>query len=240
MYIQLPCARRAHRNPPTYIHPPIVGMLYPILTYIYIQLTYTPQIIGIIYPIQIYVLKNVDSPPLCPKGTQKPSNLHSSPNCWHDISNTNINIQLTVVDVPFYTWCGGCLVWWMSGVVDVLFYLWCGGCLVWWMSGVVDVRCGGCLVWWMSYFTHSVVDVWCGGCLVWWMSYFTHGVVDVWCGGCLVWWMSGVVDVRCGGCLILHTVWWMSGVVDVCVVDVVQSVQLHILKLNQFDNSGFA
>ena len=27
----------------------------------------------------------------------------------------------------------------MSGVVDVLFYPWCGGCLVWWMSGVVDV-----------------------------------------------------------------------------------------------------
>jgi len=24
-------------------------------------------------------------------------------------------------------------------VVDVLFYPWCGGCLVWWMSGVVDV-----------------------------------------------------------------------------------------------------
>ena len=40
-----------------------------------------------------------------------------------------------VVDV----WCGGCRVWWMSGVVDVLFYLWCGGCLMWWMSGVVDV-----------------------------------------------------------------------------------------------------
>ena len=46
-------------------------------------------------------------------------------------------------------WCGGCLVWLMSGVVDV----WCGGCpillMVWWMSGVVDVWCGGCL---------------CGGC----------------------------------------------------------------------------
>ena len=51
----------------------------------------------------------------------------------------------SVVDV----WCGGCLMWWMSGVVDV----WCGGCpillMVWWMSGVVDVWCGGCL---------------CGGC----------------------------------------------------------------------------
>ena len=65
-----------------------------------------------------------------------------------------------VVDV----WCGGCPVWWMSGVVDVLFYPWCGGCLVWWMSSVVDVWCGGCpilpMMWWMSV----VVDVWFGGC----------------------------------------------------------------------------
>ena len=29
-----PRARRAHRNCPTYIHPPIVGMIYPIPTYI--------------------------------------------------------------------------------------------------------------------------------------------------------------------------------------------------------------
>ena len=45
------------------------------------------------------------------------------------------NVYCGVVDV----WCGGCPVWWMSGVVDVLFYTRCGGCLVWWMSGVVDV-----------------------------------------------------------------------------------------------------
>ena len=32
---------------------------------------------------------------LCPKATQKPSNLQSSPKCWHDISNINIYIQLT-------------------------------------------------------------------------------------------------------------------------------------------------
>ena len=31
---------------------------------------------------------------LCPKGTQKPSNLQSSPKCWHDISNINIYLQL--------------------------------------------------------------------------------------------------------------------------------------------------
>ena len=34
MYIFHPRARRAHRNCPTYIHPPIVGMIYPIPTYI--------------------------------------------------------------------------------------------------------------------------------------------------------------------------------------------------------------
>ena len=33
-------------------------------------------------------------PTLCPKGTQKPSNLQSSPKCWHDISNINIYLQL--------------------------------------------------------------------------------------------------------------------------------------------------
>ena len=37
----------------------------------------------------------------------------------------------------------------MSGVFNVLFYTWCCGCLVWWMSylthGVVDVWCGECL-----------------------------------------------------------------------------------------------
>ena len=64
-------------------------------TNVYIQLTHTPQIVGSIYPIQIYIFKNIHSPILCPKGTQKPSNLHSSPKCWHDISNTNICIQLT-------------------------------------------------------------------------------------------------------------------------------------------------
>ena len=35
MYISPPCARRAHRNPSTYIHPPSVGMIYPIPSYIF-------------------------------------------------------------------------------------------------------------------------------------------------------------------------------------------------------------
>ena len=39
----------------------------------------------------------VHTPTLRPKGAQKPSNLHSSPKCWHDISNTNIYIQLTYI-----------------------------------------------------------------------------------------------------------------------------------------------
>ena len=37
-----------------------------------------------------YVYQNVYFPSPRPKGAQKLSNLHSSPNSWHDISNTNI------------------------------------------------------------------------------------------------------------------------------------------------------
>ena len=58
---------------PTYTHPPIVGMIYSIPTYIF---------------------QNVYSPTLRPKGAQKPFNLHSSPKCWHDISNTTKGPQL--------------------------------------------------------------------------------------------------------------------------------------------------
>ena len=35
MYIPQPCARRVHRNCPTYMHPPSVGMIYPIPTYMF-------------------------------------------------------------------------------------------------------------------------------------------------------------------------------------------------------------
>ena len=66
-----------------------------------------------------------------------------------------------------------------------------------------------------------MVDVWCDGCLillmVWWMSV----VVNVWSGEYLVWWMSVVVNV-----LFFAMVWWMPGVVAVCVVDVVQSLEV--------------
>ena len=61
---------------------------------------------------------------------------------------------------PGLFWCGGCLVWWMSGAVNVLFLH-----TVWWLSGIVNVWCGGCLVWSMSYLTHGVVIVQCGQCL---------------------------------------------------------------------------
>ena len=81
-------------------------LLYQLQIY-KVQVTYSSQIVGIVYPIQIYISKNVHSPTLCPKGTQKPFNLHSSssvgmiyqhissgdiysPNCWHHISNPNI------------------------------------------------------------------------------------------------------------------------------------------------------
>ena len=48
--------------------------------HIFSQLTYIPK---------MYI-----PPTLCPKGTRKPSKLHSSPKCWHDIFNTNLYIQL--------------------------------------------------------------------------------------------------------------------------------------------------
>ena len=69
-------------------------LLYQLQMY-KVQVTYSSQIVGIVYPIQIYISKNVHSPTLCPKGTQKPSNLHSSSKCWHDISNINIYLQVT-------------------------------------------------------------------------------------------------------------------------------------------------
>ena len=50
-----------------------------------------------IYIQLINIAQNIDFPTLRPKGAQKPSNLHSSPKCWHDISNTKLYIQLTYI-----------------------------------------------------------------------------------------------------------------------------------------------
>ena len=74
-----PCARRAHRNSPTSILPPSVGMIYSI-----------PK----------YIFKNVYSPTLRPKGAQKPYNLHPSPKCWHDIFNANMYILKCIFPIP--------------------------------------------------------------------------------------------------------------------------------------------
>ena len=53
MYIPQPCAQRAHRNPSTYIHPPCVGMIYPIPTYIFNWHIF-PKLLVKICPIEIY------------------------------------------------------------------------------------------------------------------------------------------------------------------------------------------
>ena len=110
MYIPQLCSRRAQRNPPKYNHHPSVGMIYPLSTYIIHQDIF-PQIVGMIYPIPTKASNCVKCPKLfdfisiriskCispsprPKGAQKLSNLHSSPKSWHDISNTNICLQLS-------------------------------------------------------------------------------------------------------------------------------------------------
>ena len=48
-----------------------------------------------IYFANLHIFQKLVIPPtLCPKGTRKPSKLHSSPKCWHGISNTKIFIQL--------------------------------------------------------------------------------------------------------------------------------------------------
>ena len=67
-----------------------------------LQLIFIPQVLAWyiqyqhIYSNDTYS-KNVHFPTLCPKGTQKPINLNSSPKCWHDISNTKLFIQLTYI-----------------------------------------------------------------------------------------------------------------------------------------------
>ena len=67
-----------------------------------LQLTFIPQVLAWyiqyqhIYSNDTYS-KNAHFPTLCPKGTQKPINLYSSPKCWHDISNTKVFIQLTYI-----------------------------------------------------------------------------------------------------------------------------------------------
>ena len=96
IYIPQPCARRAHRNYPTYIHPP--NCWHDISnTNIYIQRTYIPQIVGSIYSIQIYISTNLYSQTPAPEGRTETPTIHPAPKCWPDISNTHICNQLTFV-----------------------------------------------------------------------------------------------------------------------------------------------
>ena len=85
---------KGRQKPPTYINPPNVGIIYPISTYIFKWHT-LPKLLASYIQYKYRISKYVHSPTLCPKGTQKPSNLHSSPMCWHDISNINIYLQVT-------------------------------------------------------------------------------------------------------------------------------------------------
>ena len=71
-----PCALR---NSPTYIHPSMVGMIYPVPTYIF-NWHISPNTNQYHEYIQlIYILLIEYFPTLRPKGSQKISKLHSSP-----------------------------------------------------------------------------------------------------------------------------------------------------------------
>ena len=97
----------------TNIYLQTVGMVYPISTYISNWIILSKLLAAYIQYNWIFY-KNVHFPTLCPKGTQKPQNLHSSskllawyikyqltystvtypPNCWHRIFNTNLHLYV--------------------------------------------------------------------------------------------------------------------------------------------------
>ena len=81
-------------DPLTYIYLQTVGMVYPISTYISNWII-LPKLLAAYIQYNWIFYRNVHFPTLCPKGTQKPYNLHSSSNCWHGISNINLHIQLS-------------------------------------------------------------------------------------------------------------------------------------------------
>ena len=85
------CARRAHRNPTTYIHPPIVSMVYQISTYIFNCHIPTKLLASYIQ----YKFTSLCTLP------QKPSILDSSHICCHDTAN--INVQCTLYNVQCTT-----------------------------------------------------------------------------------------------------------------------------------------
>ena len=71
-----------------YNHPPSVGIIYPIATYI--PLTHTPQIVGSLYLIQRLFFKNVHYPTQYIQSQHIYSTHTYPPNCWQLISNTKI------------------------------------------------------------------------------------------------------------------------------------------------------
>ena len=79
MYISRPCARRAHRNPPSDLYSPNVGNKYPI---------------------QIYILKNLLFLTPRPKGAQKTSSWHIFPKCWQFISNISMHNKKVYIPQP--------------------------------------------------------------------------------------------------------------------------------------------
>ena len=108
IYIPQSCARRAHRNPPTYIHPPSVGMIYPIPTYVF-NWHILPKLLAA-YIQYKYTFSKMYIPWPCARRAHRnpPAYIHPqvlawyiqyqhvfstdiySPNCWKHISKTNI------------------------------------------------------------------------------------------------------------------------------------------------------
>ena len=60
-----------------------------------LQLSYIPQMLAEYIQYKYIYPTDTCFPTQRPKGAQTPSNCHISPNCWQNVSNTNIFIQLT-------------------------------------------------------------------------------------------------------------------------------------------------
>jgi len=77
-----------------YNHPPSVGIIYPIATYIFHSHIF-PKLLAAYIQYKGYSSKTYITQ-LCARRAQRnPFNLQSSPKCWHNISNRNIYIPFT-------------------------------------------------------------------------------------------------------------------------------------------------
>ena len=89
MYNSHPRARWAHRNCPTYIHPP--KSWHDISnTNICLQLSKMSQTVSCEYSLLKFISENIH----IPTPRTETSQLTFVPKSWHDISNTNIYLQL--------------------------------------------------------------------------------------------------------------------------------------------------